>query len=217
MVDLVDKLRAADMLDCLVLQHAHLGSQVPQIMDIRQAVDEACRFYTELRRLGVPLEYLDLGGGLGIDYTGEARANDNSMNYTMEEYCTNVVETVKYQMDEAEVPHPTLVTESGRAIVAYSSMLLSGHFWKPAISTRAAPLTPEDDDHHMLSDMAAISGLSDPGARVQECLNDAEYYREELRALFRRGVIGIEEVARAEQIFLYIRGAYQGCGATAPR
>jgi len=84
-VDLVDKLRAADMLDCLVLQHAHLGSQVPQIMDIRQAVDEACRFYTELRRLGVPLEYLDLGGGLGIDYTGEARANDNSMNYTKEE------------------------------------------------------------------------------------------------------------------------------------
>ena len=126
-VDLVDKLRAADMLDCLVLQHAHLGSQVPQIMDIRQAVDEACRFYTELRRLGVPLEYLDLGGGLGIDYTGEARANDNSMNYTMEEYCTNVVETVKYQMDEAEVPHPTLVTESGRAIVAYSSMLAVGH------------------------------------------------------------------------------------------
>jgi len=203
-VDLVDKLRAADMLDCLVLQHAHLGSQVPQIMDIRQAVDEACRFYTELRRLGVPLEYLDLGGGLGIDYTGEARANDNSMNYTMEEYCTNVVETVKYQMDEAEVPHPTLVTESGRAIVAYSSMLLSD-ILEASYFDRAAPLTPEDDDHHMLSDMAAISGYLTP-RRVQECLNDAEYYREELRALFRRGVIGIEEVARAEQIFLYIVG-----------
>jgi len=172
-VDLVDKLRAADMLDCLVLQHAHLGSQVPQIMDIRQAVDEACRFYTELRRLGVPLEYLDLGGGLGIDYTGEARANDNSMNYTMEEYCTNVVETVKYQMDEAEVPHPTLVTESGRAIVAYSSMLLSD-ILEASYFDRAAPLTPEDDDHHMLSDMAAISGYLTP-RRVQECLNDAEY------------------------------------------
>ncbi|MBN2760342.1 MAG: biosynthetic arginine decarboxylase [Rhodobacteraceae bacterium] len=203
-VDLIDKLRAADMLDCLVLQHAHLGSQVPQIMDIRQAVDEACRFYTELRRLGVPLEYLDLGGGLGIDYTGEARANDNSMNYTMEEYCTNVVETVKYQMDEAEVPHPTLVTESGRAIVAYSSMLLSD-ILEASYFDRAAPITPEDDDHHMLSDMAAISGYLSP-RRVQECLNDAEYYREELRALFRRGVIGIEEVARAEQIFLFIVG-----------
>ena len=203
-VDLIDKLRDADMLECLVLQHAHLGSQVPQIMDVRQAVDEACRFYTELRRLGVPLEYLDLGGGLGIDYTGEARANDNSMNYTMEEYCTNVVETVKYQMDEAEVPHPTLVTESGRAIVAYSSMLLSD-ILEASYFDRAAPLTPDDDDHHMLSDMAAISGYLTM-RRVQECLNDAEYYREELRAMFRRGVIGIEEVARAEQIFLYIVG-----------
>ncbi|NBB98691.1 MAG: biosynthetic arginine decarboxylase [Alphaproteobacteria bacterium] len=203
-VDLIAKLRDADMLDCLVLQHAHLGSQVPQIMDVRQAVDEACRFYTELRRLGVPLEYLDLGGGLGIDYTGEARANDNSMNYTMEEYCANVVETVKYQMDEAEVPHPTLVTESGRAIVAYSSMLLSD-ILEASYFDRAAPLTPEDDDHHMLSDMAAISGYLTP-RRVQECLNDAEYYREELRAMFRRGVIGIEEVARAEQVFLYIVG-----------
>ena len=203
-VDLIDKLRDADMLDCLVLQHAHLGSQVPKIMDVRQSVDEACRFYTELRRLGVPLEYLDLGGGLGIDYTGEARANDNSMNYTMEEYCTNVVETVKYQMDEAEVPHPTLVTESGRAIVAYSSMLLSD-ILEASYFDRAAPLTPDGDDHHMLSDMAAISGYLTP-KRVQECLNDADYYREELRAMFRRGVIGIEEVARAEQIFLYIVG-----------
>jgi arginine decarboxylase len=213
-VDLIDKLRDADMLDCLVLQHAHLGSQVPQIMDIRQAVDEACRFYTELRRLGVPLEYLDLGGGLGIDYTGEARANDNSMNYTMEEYCTNVVETVKYQMDEAEVPHPTLVTESGRAIVAYSSMLLSD-ILEASYFDRAAPLTPEEDDHHMLSDMAAISGYLTP-RRVQECLNDAEYYREELRAMFRRGVIGIEEVARAEQIFLYIVGRIKDLVAQNP-
>jgi arginine decarboxylase len=213
-VDLIDKLRDADMLDCLVLQHAHLGSQVPQIMDIRQAVDEACRFYTELRRLGVPLEYLDLGGGLGIDYTGEARANDNSMNYTMEEYCTNVVETVKYQMDEAQVPHPTLVTESGRAIVAYSSMLLSD-ILEASYFDRAAPLTPEDDDHHMLSDMAAISGYLTP-RRVQECLNDAEYYREELRAMFRRGVIGIEEVARAEQIFLYIVGRIKDLVAQHP-
>ncbi|SUZ32878.1 Biosynthetic arginine decarboxylase [Roseibaca ekhonensis] len=213
-VDLIDKLRDADMLDCLVLQHAHLGSQVPQIMDIRQAVDEACRFYTELRRLGVPLEYLDLGGGLGIDYTGEARASDNSVNYTLEEYCTNVVETVKYQMEEAEVPHPTLVTESGRAIVAYSSMLLSD-ILEASYFDRAAPLTPEDDDHHMLSDMAAISGYLTP-RRVQECLNDADYYREELRAMFRRGVIGIEEVARAEQIFLYIVGRIKDLVAQHP-
>lgn len=201
-VDLIDKLRDADMLDCLVLQHAHLGSQVPRMKDIRQAVDEACRFYTELRRLGAPLTYLDLGGGLGIDYTGEARASENSVNYTMDEYCFNVVETVKYQMDEANVPHPTLVTESGRAIVAYSSMLLSD-ILEASLFDRAAPVSPEEGDHHMLSDMAAIVGYLSP-RRLQESLNDAEYYREELRALFRRGVIDIEQIARAEQIFLHV-------------
>lgn len=201
-VDLIDKLRDADMLDCLVLQHAHLGSQVPRMKDIRQAVDEACRFYTEVRRLGAPLTYLDLGGGLGIDYTGEARASDNSVNYTMDEYCFNVVETVRYQMDEAGVPHPTLVTESGRAIVAYSSMLLSD-ILEVSLFDRAAPVSPEEGDHHMLSDMAAIVGYLSP-RRLQESLNDAEYYREELRALFRRGVIDIEQIARAEQIFLHV-------------
>lgn len=213
-VDLIDKLRAHDMLDCLVLQHSHLGSQVPQIMDIRQAVDEACRFYTELRRLGVPLTYLDLGGGLGIDYTGEARATENSINYTLQEYCANIVETVKYHMEEAEMPHPTLVTESGRAIVAYSSMLLSD-ILEASYFDRSAPITPEADDHHMLSDMAAIVDYLSP-RRVQECLNDAEYYREELRALFRRGVIGIEEVARAEQIFLYVVGRIKDMVAQTP-
>ncbi|MCC5954816.1 MAG: biosynthetic arginine decarboxylase [Natronohydrobacter sp.] len=201
-VDLIDKLRDADMLDCLVLQHAHLGSQVPRMKDIRQAVDEACRFYTEVRRLGAPLTYLDLGGGLGIDYTGEARASENSVNYTMDEYCFNVVETVRYQMDEAGVPHPTLVTESGRAIVAYSSMLLSD-ILEASLFDRAAPVSPEEGDHHMLSDMAAIIDYLSP-RRLQESLNDAEYYREELRALFRRGVIDIEQIARAEQIFLHV-------------
>ncbi len=213
-VDLIDKLRAEDMLDCLVLQHSHLGSQVPQMMDIRQAVDEACRFYTELRRLGAPLIYLDLGGGLGIDYTGEARASENSVNYTVEEYCTNLVETVKYQMDAADVPHPTLITESGRAIVAYSSMLLSD-ILEASYFDRAAPITPEAEDHHMLFDMAAIVDYLKP-RRIQECLNDAEYYREELRALFRRGVIGIEEVARAEQIFLFLVGRIKELVAQTP-
>ncbi len=213
-VDLVERLRAEDMLDCLCLQHAHLGSQVPQMMDIRQATDEACRFYTELRRLGAPLSYLDLGGGLGIDYTGEARASENSMNYTLEEYCTNLVETVRYQMDAAEVPHPTLVTESGRAIVAHSSMLLSD-ILEASYFDRSAPVTPEPDDHHMLGDMAAIPDYLSP-RRVQECLNDAEYYREEARALFRRGVIGIEEVARAEQIFLFVIGRIKELVARTP-
>ncbi|MFS4437032.1 biosynthetic arginine decarboxylase [Paracoccaceae bacterium GXU_MW_L88] len=203
-VDLVDRLDEADLLDCLKLQHSHLGSQIPKVIDARQAVDEASRFFIELSRLGAPLEYLDLGGGLGIDYTGEARATENSINYTLDEYCLNVVEAVRYAMDAADLPHPVLVTESGRATVAYSSMLLFD-ILGASYFDRTEEVAPEPDDHHMLSDMAAIPGYLN-ARRVQECLNDADYYREELRALFRRGVIDLRQIARAEQIYLYVIG-----------
>jgi arginine decarboxylase len=94
------------------------------VNDVRRAVIEACRYFTEITREGAPLTHLDLGGGLGIDYTGAKRATENSINYTVEEYCANVVETVAYEMDEAGIDHPMLVTESGRAVVATSSVLI---------------------------------------------------------------------------------------------
>ncbi|MGC6535668.1 MAG: biosynthetic arginine decarboxylase, partial [Parvibaculales bacterium] len=99
-MDVIDELRARDYLDCLKLQHSHLGSQVPNIIEIRMAAQEACRFFIEILKEGAPLEFLDLGGGLGVDYTGEHRAAENSTNYTLSEYCLNIVETVKYAMDE---------------------------------------------------------------------------------------------------------------------
>ncbi|MDA7966302.1 biosynthetic arginine decarboxylase, partial [Ruegeria sp.] len=103
LVATVDKLKAAGLLHCLKLQHSHLGSQVQDVNDVRRAVGEACRYYSELTREGVPLTHLDLGGGMGVDYTGEKKAAENSINYTVAEYCANVVETVAYAMDEAGV------------------------------------------------------------------------------------------------------------------
>ena len=119
----VDRLRQENLLHCLQLQHSHLGSQVPDVNDVRRAAGKACRYFVELTREGAPLTHLDLGGGLGIDYTGEKKATENSINYSVEEYCTNVIETVAYAMDEAAIPHPIIVTECGRAVVATSSML----------------------------------------------------------------------------------------------
>ncbi|WP_422049855.1 biosynthetic arginine decarboxylase [Shimia sp.] len=196
----VDRLRNENLLHCLKLQHSHLGSQVPDVNDVRRAVSEACRYFTELTREGVPLTHLDLGGGLGVDYTGEKRASENSINYTVEEYCANIVETVGYAMDEAELPHPVLVTESGRAVSATSSMLV---FDVLESTLYDAPDAPEvqPDDHHYVTDLAAIGGYLIP-ARVQECWNDARFYRDELRALFRRGHIDLRQMARAERIFL---------------
>lgn len=196
----VDRLREEGLLHCLNLQHSHLGSQVPDVNDVRRAASEACRYFVELTNEGAALSHLDLGGGLGVDYTGEKRANDHSINYTVEEYCTNVVETVKNALDEAQLPHPILVTESGRAVTATSSMLI---FDVLEATLFDAPDAPEaaKDDHHLLTDLAAVAGYLSPG-RIQECWNDATFYRDELRALFRRGVIDLRQMAKGERIYL---------------
>ncbi|MCT4610595.1 MAG: biosynthetic arginine decarboxylase [Pelagimonas sp.] len=196
----IDRLREEDLLHCLTLQHSHLGSQVPDVNDVRRAVTEACRYYTELKSEGVPLSHLDLGGGLGVDYTGEKRASENSINYTIDEYCANVVETVAYAMDEAGVDHPVLVTESGRAVSATSSMLIFDVLESTLYDAPDAPAV-EPDDHHLVSDLAAVSGYLVPD-RVRECWNDALFYRDELRALFRRGYVDLRQMARAERIYL---------------
>ncbi len=200
-VQLIDRLTETGFLDCMVLQHNHLGSQVPNVLDVRRTVTEACRFFVELRKMGVPLTYLDLGGGLGIDYTGEKRSTENSVNYSVDEYCSALVETVAYAMDEADLPHPTIVTESGRFVVALSSMLIFDVLDATYYDVPEAPMA-EAGDHHYLTDLLAVESYLTP-RRVQECYNDAVYYRDEIRALFRRGVIDLRQMGRAERAFLY--------------
>ena len=211
LVATVDKLRDAGLLHCLKLQHSHLGSQVQDVNDVRRAVGEACRYYTELTREGVPLTHLDLGGGMGVDYTGEKKAAENSINYTVEEYCANVVETVAYAMDEAEIDHPTLITESGRAVVATSSMLVFNVLESTLYDAPTGPEV-EADDHHMVSDLAAVHGYLSSD-RLQECWNDATFYRNELRALFRRGYVDLRQMARAERIYLSLMARLKSLAA----
>ncbi|MEO0359694.1 MAG: biosynthetic arginine decarboxylase, partial [Pseudomonadota bacterium] len=211
LIDVIDKLRGADLLHCLKLQHSHLGSQVPDVNDVRRAVGEACRYFVELSGEGAPLTHLDLGGGLGVDYTGEKRASENSINYTMEEYCANVVETVRYAMDDAGVAHPTLVTESGRAVAATSSMLVFNVLEATLYDAPAAPAA-EAGDNHMVADLIAVGDYV-VAERLQECWNDATFYRNELRALFRRGYIDLRQMARAERIYLHLMARIKACAA----
>lgn len=202
LVNVIDQLKDAGLLHCLQLQHSHLGSQIPDVNDVRRAVGEACRYFVELTREGAPLTHLDLGGGMGVDYTGENTASENSINYSLPEYCANVVETVAYAMDEAKLPHPILVTESGRAVVATSSMLIFNVLEATLYDAATAP-EPEADDHHLVADLALIVGYLS-AERLQECLNDSTFYRNELRALFRRGYIDLRQMARAERIYLHL-------------
>jgi arginine decarboxylase len=200
LVAAIDRLRGEGLLHCLKLQHSHLGSQIPDVNDVRRAVTEACRYFTELAREGVELSHLDLGGGLGIDYTGEMRPTESSVNYSVAEYCASVVETVRYALDEAGLAHPTLVTESGRAVVALSAVLVFDVLEATLYDIATAP-EPEPGDHHLVHDLAAVRGYM-VANRLQECINDATFYRNELRALFRRGAVGLREVARGERIYL---------------
>jgi arginine decarboxylase len=202
-VDLLDTLREHQMLDCLQLLHYHLGSQIPNIRDIRGGVQEACRYYAALRHEGAALGYLDLGGGLGVDYDGSQTNSHHSKNYSLDEYCTDVIETIMSTLDPAGVPHPVIVTESGRATVAYSSILLFNILdvtsYEPG---DAAPAVPEDE-HELVKNMREVlNGVS--AKTSKECYNDASYYREEIRDLFRRGQIRLRSLSLAENIYLHI-------------
>ena len=203
-VEVVDVLRQENLLDCLVLQHSHLGSQVPNMIEIRKFAQEASRLFIEIGKLGANLKYLDLGGGLGVDYTGENSSNPNSINYSLEEYCYSLVETVAFEMNEAGVPHPFIVTESGRACVAQSSMLLFSVLESTSYESNVEVVSREDD-HPLLRSLIEISAEFGSHSPL-ESLNEASYYRDELRANFRRGRLSLPVLARAEQAHQRILG-----------
>ncbi len=202
LIQLVDRLKEAEMLHCLQLLHCHLGSQIPNIREIRSGVVEACRYYADLSAEGAALSHIDFGGGLAVDYTG-ARSNDSqSRNYTLEEYCEDIVDTLKNTLDEYDIEHPTIVTESGRATVAYSSVLLFNVLDVTKFEPIELPKV-ESDEHQLLQDMRKVLTYL-KSQRVQECYNDAHFYRDEIRELFKRGQVDLRTRSAAENLFLEI-------------
>jgi arginine decarboxylase len=196
-VEVVETLRKENFLDCLVLQHSHLGSQVPNMVEIRKFTQEASRLFIEIGKLGANLKFLDLGGGMGVDYTGEKSSSTNSINYSLEEYCYSLVETVCFEMNDAGVNHPCIVTESGRACVAQSSMLIFSVLESTSYESQSPVLLHEDDHPLLRSLIELLDQLTQDS--LLESLNDATYYRDELRALFRRGRLPLPVLARAER------------------
>ena len=202
-VELVDGLREHGLLDCLQLLHYHLGSQIPNIRDIRGGVLEACRYYVSLKQEGAAMGYLDLGGGLGVDYDGSQTNSNYSKNYSLDEYCTDVVETIMTALDGTEVAHPVLITESGRATVAYSSILLFNILDVTSYEPSDTAPTVPAEEHELVKNLhEVLNGVSVKTAK--ECYNDAIFYRQEIRDLFRRGQIRLRSLSLAENIFLHI-------------
>ncbi len=140
------ELREAGMADCFKLLHFHLGSQIPNIRIVKAALNESARIYAELVKEGAGLEYLDVGGGLGVDYDGSQTNFESSVNYTLEEYANDVVYHVQSVCDDAGVKHPTIVSESGRAIVAYHSVLVFNVLGVARLSETPLPANGFGDD-----------------------------------------------------------------------
>ena len=203
LIELIDQLRERDLLGQLQLVHFHLGSQVPNIRNIRDGVSEACRFYIDLLNEGAPLGYLDLGGGLAVDYDGSRSTGAHSRNYDLDEYCVDVVETVMASLDPHGVPHPTLITESGRWTVAPTSMLLFNVLAVTSFDPSPIPAHPEVEwSENTLALLDTLSALKE--RRLQENYNDAVYFRDQMRADFNAGRIALRERAFAENVCLTV-------------
>ncbi len=203
LISVVDKLRAESMLDCLQLLHYHLGSQIPNIRDIRSGVVEACQVYVDLVREGATMGLLDLGGGLAVDYDGSKTNFIHSRNYNLNEYCTDIVDVIMSTLDPQKIPHPTIITESGRATVAYSSVLIFNVLDVATFEPSHVPEKIEDDEHsliHNLKDLVNAANVRN----LQECYNDALFYRDEIRELFKRGQVNLRSRSLAENLFLKI-------------
>ena len=202
----VEALRGAGMLDALQLMHFHLGSQVANVRDIQRGVREAARYYAELHRLGVNIRCVDVGGGLGIDYEGTRSRSYCSMNYSVQEYANNVIHTLWETCEQAGLPHPDVITESGRAMTAHHAVLITNviDIEQAPVSKHIAP--PGDGEPMIIHDL--WQALQNVNARsVLEVYHDAEHWVAEAQSMYTHGVLTLAQRARAEQLFFAISAA----------
>ncbi len=200
LMEAIAYLREHEMLDSFELLHFHLGSQISAIRSVKDALREAVRFYCELHKLGVPLKYLDVGGGLGIDYDGSQTNFQSSMNYSMQEYANDIVFQTGDMCNEAGVPHPTLVSESGRAVVAHHSILVVdvlgvGEFNVGSLPD-SLPATVPPTVRNLWDTYRDVTRKN-----VIESYHDAVGYKDESLTLFTLGHLSLEERVLAEKLF----------------
>jgi arginine decarboxylase len=196
----LDELKQNNMQDCFKLLHFHLGSQIPNIRHIKQALNEAARVYVDLHRRGAGLEYLDVGGGLGIDYDGSQTNFESSTNYTLQEYANDVVYHIQSLCDDASVPHPTIISESGRAVVAYHSALIFNVLGVSGLGEGEIPSElPTDSEQPIVDLMDTYNNLT--VRNLLEAFHDAQQALELAMNLFAGGYLPLDQRSVAENIF----------------
>ena len=202
-IAVVDRLREAGMLDCLELLHYHLGSQVPNIREIREAIREAARYYVNLVKEGAKMGVLDIGGGLAIDYDGSRCNCASSANYDIGEYAADVVEGIMAVCDHVHAAHPVIVSESGRALVGYYSVLLMNVLSTRSVEVPEPPRPlPKPVPEPIKNLMEVAAGLRT--RNLGEFYNDAIFYREEIQKAFKHGDLTLRQHAEADRLFWHI-------------
>src|SRR6478672_4267779 len=206
LMQLIDRLRAANRLDLLKLIHFHIGSQVTDIRFIKSALQEVARYYVELRRAGVEIAHVDVGGGLGVDYDGTASTSHASVNYSLQEYANDVIYTITEACRDHELPMPHLISESGRALTAHHALLLVKVIdVESQVQLPLPEITSEDPQllQDMIADFHALDGakLASRARKVLEVFHDAAFDKERARQYFNSGVLSLRERAMAETIY----------------
>ncbi len=195
-----EMLKAAGLAHCLKLIHFHVGSQVPDIATIRRAVREAARYYAKLCKLGHDLGYLDVGGGLGVDYDGSRSDFDSSANYSLQEYANDVVWNIGDVCDSEGVAHPAIVSEGGRAIVAHHSVLVIEAFSSIEKTAPKQKVEVVETDHKLVRDIVDVKLRLKRGNRI-ESLHDIQQIKEESQQMFDLGLLDLESKAKIETVY----------------
>ncbi|MCP5523320.1 MAG: biosynthetic arginine decarboxylase [Verrucomicrobiales bacterium] len=200
-------LREAGLETSLKLIHFHIGSQVPDILMVKKAVQEAARFYAKLRHMGFPIQYLDVGGGLGVDYVGSRAPTESSMNYNLQEYANDVAYYVAGVCNAEGVPHPDLISESGRAIVAHHCVLVVEAFGSIA-KTELPPGLMDfgPNEHPLIKELLEIRENL-PKLNPLEAIHDAIERRDDAQDMFTLGMLSLEDKAKLEQLYWQIADA----------
>lgn len=199
----IEQLKKVDKLEYLNLVHFHIGSQIANIRDIHNAIRECARHYAELAELGVPINTIDVGGGLGVDYEGSGSRSSCSMNYTVEEYANNVVGPIAEICEQKQLPHPNIITESGRAMTAHHAMLVTDviDIEKAPVPEEVAPA--EDDDDASYQELWRTY-QSTHKRNVLEAYHDAIHLFSDAHQKYVVGLIGMMQWAKVEQIYFAI-------------
>lgn len=202
LVRVLDKLRDAGKLDILKLIHFHLGSQIPDIRNIKLGMTEVARYYVEMRQAGVDVQYVDVGGGLGVDYDGSRSTSSASVNYSIQEYANDIIYALREACRENEVPMPHVISESGRALTAHHALLLINVV---DLETQAPDLPDgiAEDSHAIVQELWAT--LAEVGKRnLREVYHDASFAKGQINLHFTSGTLSLAERATAERVWLAI-------------